>query len=763
MPSANTSQGRNLILAGILSAVAFALVMHLVTQKPAVPPVAAKDLDYLPRQPLDPAGFITIGKLMPAWPREATLAQISEVWTPLPGKLLEQADRELTQRKGVSADERLLLLNVKAAMYNYEGQPKKAYEILAQTRKEVEASPIAVQALYSVIYLQGVAALRRGENENCILCRGESSCIIPISSAAQHTNPEGSRLAIKHFTEYLQKFPDDLQVRWLLNVAHMTLGEHPDKVDPRFLVSLEKFQHSEFDIGKFRDIGHVVGLDHFTQGGGGIMEDFDNDGLLDIMVSAFDPSESMKLLHNTGQGTFEDRSEAAGLKTQLGGINCMQTDYNNDGRMDVFVVRGAWLQHPMPPSLLRNESDGTFTDVTREAGLLFPANSITASWADYDNDGWLDLFVCCENQQSRLYHNRQDGTFEEVAAKAGVHVRPVHCKAAAWLDYDNDDYADLFLNYLTVTDGPQLFHNNRDGTFTEATQAMGIKGPVIGFACWAWDYDNDGWLDIFATYYEKNVAAVVQGLLGQPHQVSTNRLYRNLQGKGFQDVTREAGLDLVLETMGCNFGDFDNDGFLDMYLGTGEPDIAALVPNRMFKNVDGKRFADITASSGTGNLQKGHGTACGDWDRDGNVDIFMEMGGAIKGDKYHNILFQNPGHDANWLTIKLTGVKTNRPAIGARITIVTASDSPREIHRHITSGSSFGANPMQQTIGLGKAEKIRTLGIHWPTSGMTQVFHYVSINQAIAITEMAEDYEKLDWKPIAVPKSEPAPMKKKPE
>ena len=170
-------------------------------------------------------------------------------------------------------------------------------------------------------------------------------------------------------------------------------------------------------------------------------------------------------------------------------------------------------------------------------------------------------------------------------------------------------------------------------------------------------------------------------------------------------MTKEAGLDMVFAAMGSNFGDFDNDGFLDFYLGTGDPSLATLVPNRMFKNVDGQRFAEITGSSGTGHLQKGHGVACGDWDRDGDVDIFIEMGGAVNGDKYHNVLFQNPGQGNHWLTVKLVGKKTNRAAIGARIKVVTAGRA--------TADRSIGTSPreaasaptrLQQTIGLAGAD-----------------------------------------------------------
>jgi hypothetical protein len=429
----------------------------------------------------------------------------------------------------------------------------------------------------------------------------------------------------------------------------------------------------------------------------------------------------------------------------------MQTDYDNDGQMDIFIVRGAWLRYPERPSLLRNQGNGTFADVTDKAGLLHPMNSICASWADYDNDGWLDLFVAGERQPNRLFHNRKDGTFAEVSREAGVDVEnQTDCKGVAWIDYDNDGYQDLFLNYLTTYAGTRLFRNNRDGTFTDVAEKMNIDGPVEGFSCWAWDYDNDGWLDIFATCYERTLGDVVKGLQGEPHALHSNKLYHNLQGRGFEDKTREAGLDMVFATMGSNFADFDNDGFLDFYLGTGESNLWFLRPSRMFKNVAGARFAEITGSSRTGNLQKGHGVACGDWDRDGDVDLFIEMGGAVNGDRYHNILFQNPGQGNHWLTVKLVGVKSNRAAIGARIKVVTSGTSPLTVCRHVSSGSSFGANPLEQTIGLGQATRIESLEVHWPTSETTQVFRDLAADRAVRVTEFADDYDVLDREPITL-------------
>jgi hypothetical protein len=734
----------------LASAVVFAVMTLRLTRPGPEPTPDLPERNYRPRVPLDSSGFIFVNSQVTPWAPGASLEEISASWKNVGHRQVGLADQDLA-RPELPADRRLQLLVRKAQCYNYEGQPRNAYRVLSEARALIEADEaLAEEMLFSLIYFQGVTALRIGEDDNCVLCRGESSCIFPLSPAAVHTNPEGSRLAIRHFTEYLRQFPDDLGVRWLLNLAHMTLGEHPGRVDPRYLLRFDRFCRSEFDVGRFRDVGHLAGINRLNQAGGAILEDFDNDGLLDFVITATDPTMPMAFYRNKGDGTFEDRTAAAGLTGQLGGLYCVQGDYNNDGHVDIFIPRGAWMAHPVRPSLLRNNGDGTFTDVTEQAGLAHPVNSISATWADFDNDGLLDLFVCCERQPNRLYRNKGDGTFEEVAGRAGVQGNGTVCKGAAWIDYDNDGYPDLFLTNLNGT--AQLFHNNRDGTFTDVTRAMGIDGPRQGFSCWAWDYDNDGYLDIFATSYDRSVEGVVQGLLGQPHGKHTSKLYRNLGGKGFRDVTREVGLDGVYMTMGSNFGDFDNDGYLDVYLGTGDPDLASLVPNRMFKNVAGQRFAEITASSGTGHLQKGHGVACGDWRRTGAIDVFMETGGATNGDKYHNVLFLNPGQGNNWLTVKLVGKKTNRAAIGARLKAVTAGPTPLTVHRHVSSGSSFGANPLQQTLGLGKADRVAVLEIHWPTSGTTQVFRDVAVNQAVEITEFAKEYRKLDWEPVPAPR-----------
>ncbi|NUM88524.1 MAG: glycosyltransferase [Bdellovibrionales bacterium] len=204
-----------------------------------------------------------------------------------------------------------------------------------------------------------------------------------------------------------------------------------------------------------------------------------------------------------------------------------------------------------------------------------------------------------------------------------------------------------------------------------------------------------------------------------------------------------------------NFGDIDGDGLLDIYLGTGEPSLASLVPNRMFRNLGGGRFADVSSATRTGHLQKGHGVSFGDWDRDGDQDILVELGGSVPGDRYHTVLFQNPGNPGAahaWITLKLVGVRTNRAAIGARIKVVTEGDPPLAIHRHVSTGSSFGANPLEQTIGLGRARRIALLEIRWPTSGTTQVFRDVPVGGMIEVTESRDSWRSVATSRIELPR-----------
>ena len=569
----------------------------------------------------------------------------------------------------------------------------------------------------------------------------------PLAKGARFGKVEDSEVALRYFTKFLERAPDDMQARWLLNLTYLTLGGYPEQVPAKYLVPPGAFGAAEVKgVGRFTDVAREAGLNVFSAAGGVIVEDFDNDGLLDVMTSSADMCDSLHLFHNNGDGTFSDRTVQAGLAKQLGGLNLIQADYNNDGCMDVLVLRAGW-EFPIRKSLLRNNCDGTFTDVTEKSGLgSTPGPTQTAVWADVDNDGFLDLFVGNENAPSQLFRNRGDGTFEDISHAAGVD-KTAFTKGVVAADYDKNGYVDL---YLSNFDGANvLYHNNGNLTFTDVARQAGVQAPFVSFATWFFDYDNDGWPDLFVTSYNNYTDdQAVRSYLGLPVSVETLKLYRNRHDGTFEDVTAKVGLDRVLMPMGANFGDFDNDGFLDMYLGMGSPSFASMMPHALLRNEGGKKFMDVTAASGTGELHKGHGVAFADLERNGQEDIVAATGGAVPSDKHAMRVFRNPGNGNDWVNVRLVGVKSNRAAVGAEITVTVedGSGGRRKICRTVGATSSFGSNPMEQHVGLGRGARIASLEVWWPASGTRQVFTDVAVDQYLAIMEFAKGYTKLERK-----------------
>ncbi|MCZ6697351.1 MAG: CRTAC1 family protein [Planctomycetota bacterium] len=655
--------------------------------------------------------------------------------------------REGLKRTELTEDQRLNWWRNLVMRLLEAGRVEEAVAEAENLLQFVEDSP-DLPNMGNLYRLRGLAYLRQAEIQNCVVRHNRECCIFPLSGGGLHTVRAPAEKARADFERLLQSNPDDLKGRWLYNIVMMALGEYPHNVPEKHRLPPEAFA-SEHDVGRFADIAPTLGLDSLDMCGGVIVEDFDGDGWLDVMSSTYDPKGSLKFFHNNGDGTFEDRAEASHANDQFGGLNIVAADYDNDGDPDVLVLRGAWLfdDGRIRNSLLRNNDDGTFTDVTRQAGLALPAQPTqVAVWADFDNDGDLDVYIGAESRVQfrtrpasylgQLYRNNGDGTFTDIAPQAGV-TNDRYCKGAAAGDFDNDGDVDLYLSNL----GPnRMYRNNGDGTFSDIATDLGMTEPSRrSFATWFFDYNNDGWLDLLVVSYEGGVADLASEALGRPHTGARPRLYHNNGDGTFTDKAVELGLNHMYLPMGANFGDLDNDGWLDIYLTTGDPDYQSLMPNVMLRNNAGRRFQNVTTSGGFGHLQKGHGIAFADLDHDGDQDIYHQLGGFFPGDKYHNALFVNPGHGNHFLTIDLVGVRSNRWGYGARIKLVV--DTPagqREIHRAVGSVSSFGGSPHRQEIGLGDATGINAVEIYWPASDTRQVFKDVAMDRMMRVTEGGE-------------------------
>jgi len=619
----------------------------------------------------------------------------------------------------------------------------EAYRLLPVIRPQVPKE-IAEEAILQL----AVAHLRLGETENCVHGRTSESCILPIRGRGVHERQTGARKALEYLTVLLQQNPDHLTARWLLNIASMTVGAYPGQVPRQFLIPPEAFQSDEA-FPRFLDVAAAVGLNAVGLAGGAIADDFDNDGFLDIVVSDWDTSGQIRYFRNNGDGTFSDRTAESGLTGLYGGLNIIQADYDNDGAIDILVLRGAWLESAgrHPKSLLRNDGRGRFRDVTFEAGLAevhYPTQ--TAAWADYDNDGDLDLYVGNERFSSQLFSNNGHGTFAEVARRAGVENNRF-AKGVVWGDYDGDRFPDLLVS--NQEDLNRLYRNNRDGTFTDVATESNVTKPRWSFPAWFWDFNNDGALDLYVASYHPDVRRVAADYLRLPHDGEAACLYQGDGRGGFREVAAGQNLTRVSQTMGANFGDLDNDGFPDFYLGTGYPAYEALMPNRLFRNRGGTGFSDVTTAAGVGHLQKGHGVAFADLDNDGDQDLLVKLGGSFPGDAFGSALFENPGFGNHRITIKLVGKLSNRWGVGARIRAeIEESGRRRSVYKWVNSGGSFGANPLRQEIGLGKAGKIEVLEVFWPATGRSQRFSNVPADQFIEVIEGESEYRRLPWKTV---------------
>ncbi|MEZ6087378.1 MAG: VCBS repeat-containing protein [Pirellulaceae bacterium] len=378
-----------------------------------------------------------------------------------------------------------------------------------------------------VVFQLGLAYLRLGENENCVKCNNGESCLIPIQNAGVHKNQEGSRRAIEYFRLLLTHDPLHSEARWLINVAYMTIGEYPHSVANEYQIDPRRFE-SDIDFKRFNNIAGQMGLDTVNLSGGCVVDDLDGDGDLDIMTSSWGCADPLHYFRNES-GIFKEVTQDAGLAGLFGGLNLIQADYDNDGDIDILVLRGAWMREAghIPNSLLQNDGVGNFRDVTFESGLGESHHPTqTAAWLDYDNDGDLDLYVGNEHAPCQLFQNDGDGRFVDVASKAGVNQN-AFAKSVACGDFNGDRFMDIYVSNQGQDN--RLYRNNRDGTFSNVADELRLNGPRASFASWFWDFNQDGRLDLFVASYSYGLNYIDQKYFGDPPVAEFDALYMGNQ------------------------------------------------------------------------------------------------------------------------------------------------------------------------------------------------------------------------------------------
>jgi hypothetical protein len=494
-------------------------------------------------------------------------------------------------------------------------------------------------------------------------------------------------------------------------------------------------------------------------------------------------------------------------------------DYDNDGWLDIYLTNGTRFHTDWPPGtaptsrLYKNNRNGTFTDVTEKSGLARTGWQTGVSVGDYDNDGWDDLF-CCFWGHNILFHNNGDGTFTDVTRRAGVYDEEIRWGAGCtWLDYDRDGHLDLFVcNYIKLDPkntpspteppvcqwkgiptmcGPRglpgdtnvLYHNNGDGTFTDVSEPSGIlkPGPRYSITPVSYDFDNDGWPDIYVAvdsepsmlfhnnhdgtftdvavmagcaYSENGHEQAGMGVAVADYDCDgwfdifktnfaddTSNLYHNNADGTFSDVTFSSGIGINNQYVawGCGFIDYDNDGWADLLQVNGHvyPEIEGHEtgqtfknPRLVYKNLGDGRFKDVSSEMGPGISERfsSRGAAFGDYDNDGDIDALI-----LNMNDWPSLLRNDGGNKQNWIKLKLIGTKCNRTAIGARVRVVTGKHAQMdEVH----SGTSvMSQSDLRLHFGIGKAQKVDVIEVKWPTTQKTERFTEVSANQILTIRE----------------------------
>ncbi|HAB17974.1 MAG TPA: FG-GAP-like repeat-containing protein [Verrucomicrobiota bacterium] len=458
--------------------------------------------------------------------------------------------------------------------------------------------------------------------------------------------------------------------------------------------------------------------------------DYDNDGWIDLFVCNADTSHF--LYRNNGDGTFA-RITSGSLINAGSAFGVAWGDYDNDGNLDIFLSGGNGVPPTIPNRLFHNEGDGRLTKIKTGPLVTQLLKSHAGIWADFDNDGLIDLFVVnyfssspkVPVQDNYLYWNRGNGAFDRSSFGAKPLANGSSWNAAA-ADFNNDGWTDLFVPQggRTGAQNGLLYLNNRDGSFTFQTNSVASTNRANSVAS-AWgDYDNDGFPDLFVTNF-----------YGQD-----NFLYHNNGDGTFTQVTNSPVTLASGGSVGCAWGDYDNDGWLDLFvanLGPVNPltnDSIAPAGNFLYHNNGDGTFTKVTAGSLVNELSYSNGCAWADYDNDGFIDLFVcNRAEVARGD---NFLYRNNGNRNNWINVRLVGTVSNRAAIGAKVRVQATIDGKSFWQmREISGGSNFGSqNELRANFGLGDATNVDQVRIEWP-SGIVQTLTNVTAKQFLTVAE----------------------------
>jgi FOG: TPR repeat len=610
----------------------------------------------------------------------------------------------------------------------------------------------------AALFLMGNTLAKRGNFEEAIAYyRQELTRQITIEQKLETLRALGTCFyRMGDYVEAARNFYEALQWKmnavdqWLLHVSlQQVRGPAPPLPEGTLFPAAEpKIDPAHAPLLAFEDIAPQLGIHHRNGNGTCAWGDIDGDGDQDLIVAG--SGTFIRVYRNDG-GKFTEVTAEVGLSKVPSGYSLNLVDYDNDGWVDLYLSFNGW-SGPMRNMLFHNEH-GKFTNVSRQSGLDDPGSGFVSLWGDLDNDGWLDVVIANgvlkDGSTPQIYRNNRNGTFTNITKAAGLN-EPASFGAIgiALGDYDKDGRLDILINGLAPAPN-RLYHNDGNWRFSEVAAKAGVMQPVHnGFVCFFLDYNNDGWPDILTTSlapWEQVVAGLRKGYAPKDARsvpADSSRLFRNNGDGTFTDVTFPAGLFYPMGTMGAGVADLDNDGYLDLYFGTGDPQLSRLEPNRFFRNEGKGTFTDLTNYVGfarPGN--KGHGVSFIDIDEDGDLDIFAQLGGHYPGDHAYNAFYRNlKGNQNNWLEVDLQGVKSNRFGVGAQL---TARSGDLLVYREVKGSEGFGAtSPYRQHFGFGGKTKVDTLEIRWP-SGVKQKFTDLEVNRIIAVREDRQEWKRL--------------------